>query len=776
MKRRYKSRVPVFISFVLSLLPLASKAQLSGIVGDSVTKAPLSSVVAASREGLPAAELIQKVIDHKSFQSQENDDYRQYRVYRKTTISLSDLKPEDMSQGIFRKMPFLIDRMEVCPVRKKLIIPVSMQETVLWKLYRKHPESEKTIVLGARSSDVRELSAAQDGTDETFGGTFDGLNIYDNDIDLLQTRLASPISDEALSFYQYFVLDTVRVGNDLCHRLFFRPVDPQAIGFTGQLYITADSTYAVRKCTMNLSLETAANSVKGLDVAQTFVQLADGRWVLKDEDMIAEIYVPEESQHFHFRQKTSYSGYLFDEIPSRLFKLKGSVIKDVDALARDDVFWEQARPERLTDNESNMSPLLAIPFFRPIISLAKLLIDGYVKVDRGGKFELGPIGSSSGYDSVEGWRLRVGGRTTANLHPQLFMRGYYAYGFRDQRSKYQGEIEYSFLEKEYQSGEFPKHSVTLSHTYDLANRSDWFMKQEKDNVFVGIKANSTDQMSYIRESLLKYEQEMYSGFSYSLLLKNKNDQPAGSLAYVMNDQQNTWVEDITTSEVRIGLRYAPGETFVNTREGRIPLHLEAPVFSLSHTVGFDLFLGGEYRFHSTEVGVFKRFRLSSWGKFDVDLRASKQWNKAPFPLLITPETNLSYIIQRGTYNLVNNLEFLGDRYASMELTYDMNGKLFGCIPALAPLKWREVFKFRAFTGGLSEKNDPTKTEGLFLFPSRNGEPAGFAMQSKPYMEASFGIHNIFKLIHIEYVRRLSYLDHPNISKFGIRVAANLQFK
>jgi hypothetical protein len=68
------------------------------------------------------------------------------------------------------------------------------------------------------------------------------------------------------------------------------------------------------------------------------------------------------------------------------------------------------------------------------------------------------------------------------------------------------------------------------------------------------------------------------------------------------------------------------------------------------------------------------------------------------------------------------MEFLNDRYASLALTYDMNGKLFNRIPLIKKLKWREVFRFRALYGNLTDKNNPFKSNNpeLFDFPQRDG--------------------------------------------------------
>lgn len=170
--------------------------------------------------------------------------------------------------------------------------------------------------------------------------------------------------------------------------------------------------------------------------------------------------------------------------------------------------------------------------------------------------------------------------------------------------------------------------------------------------------------------------------------------------------------------------------------------------------------------------------MSSWGKVDINLKGGIQWNKVPFPLLIMPDANLSYVTQKNTFNLINNMEFLNDRFASLMLTYDMNGKLFNRIPLLKKLKWREVIRFNMLYGKLSDKNNPFKNPGdsdLYLFPTRNGEYTSFVMDNMPYMEVCVGIHNIFKVLHIEYVRRLTYLNHPGINKNGVRIMMMVTF-
>ena len=180
------------------------------------------------------------------------------------------------------------------------------------------------------------------------------------------------------------------------------------------------------------------------------------------------------------------------------------------------------------------------------------------------------------------------------------------------------------------------------------------------------------------------------------------------------------------------MRYAPGEAFVNSKQRRIPVSLDAPIFTLTHTSGFKGVLGGEYNFNRTEASIWKRFWLpSSWGKVDVSLKGGAEWNTVPFPLLI-----------------------------------------------LKKLKWREMVRFRALWGTLTDKNNPFKSDNpeLFLFPMRDGQYTSHVMDPKiPYMEASVGVYNIFKLLHVEYVHRLTYRNNPDINKWGIRFMVMMTF-
>lgn len=747
-----------------------------------------------SRKNNPAVELMKKVIESKKAQVLEVNDFYQYDKYEKMKMSINDITPEKLEKGIYKKYSFLKDQIEVSETSNTLILPVSIQETASQTIFRKDPENLKTIIKAMNSNGINEFFSSGDMLTTTLQDIFRNINIYDDEINLLQRRFTSPISKEGISFYKYYIMDTIRIEKDSCIHLTFVPQNSQDFGFTGHLYVLKDSTYAVKRCTMNLPKNTGVNFVNRMDIVQNYEQLANGNWVLKDDDMTVDLSLLKTIGSMQVQRIVKYSNYKFDPIEPRLFRFKGSVIKESDMLNKSDEYWAEVRQVPLTKTESSMDLFMnrieQVPGFKYIIFGAKALIENFVETagpKKKSKFDFGPINTVISNNYVDGWRIRVSGLTTANLNPHWFVSGYGAYGFKDHRWKYNGTLTYSFNKRDYVIWEFPKHYISATYSFDVMSPMDKFLYTDKDNIFLALKTTTVDQMSYMRDIMLNYELETHSGFSMKAMLRHREDEPTGALKYWRNNNsldkmplpnQNP-IKDITTAEASVTLRYAPGESFVNSKQRRVPVTLDAPIFTLNHTIGVKGVLGGDYNFNRTEASFWKRLWLpSSWGKVDFSVKGGIEWNTVPFPLLLLPEANLSYITQRETFCLINNMEFLNDRFASLSISYDMNGKLFNRIPLLKKLKWREMFRFRALWGTLTDKNNPFISDNpdLFLFPMRDGKYTSFVMDpSIPYMEASVGIYNIFKLLHIEYVHRLTYRNNPDINKWGIRFMVLMVF-
>ena len=736
-----------------------------------------------SRKNNPAVELMRKVIAAKGHNDLKRNDYYRYDKYQRITFGFNNITQEFMDSGFLKKYPLLLKQVEFCPQTQTNILPLTYNETSSEHIYRKLPEAERDFVRGTNSEGLNELFATGDIVNIVLQRFFADVNIYDNSINLLERYFTSPLSEShAIIFYQYYIMDTLDVEGDKCIELSFIPRNPQDFGFSGRLWVLADSSYQVKRCLVNLPVRSSVNFISNLVIEQDFATLPNGQRVLVKDNMIAEMGALKRYHNMLVKRTTAYTGFDFSPIADERFEQRETPREGVPQI-KDETFWAQHRTDTLTRSEAGMSTMVRDMTrkkgFGWILWIVRAFVENYVETSPPGKknyVDFGPVNTVVSSNFIDKVRLRASAQTTANLNPHLFLKGYVAYGIRDRKWKYEGEIEYSFLKKQYSPEEFPRNSIAVSTRYDVMAPSDALLPTDKDNVFASFKTQTIDQMSYFRQYSVRYVYEFDNHFGITAQLRHITQTPTGSLFY--RNLDGLMVPKLTQSEATLSLRYAPGEQVVVTKQRRHPVNHNYPIFTLMHTAGFKGVLGGDYASNYTELSLTKRFWLNSWGRIDVYARAGAQWNKVPFPLLITPEANNSYIIQRNMFNLINNMEFMNDRFVSVALQWDLSGKLFNRIPLLKHLKWREVIGFKTLYGALTDKNNPYKQAGggeLFDFPSRNGMPTSFVMGDAPYMELNVGIHNIFKFLRVDYVRRLNYLDLPNVKKNGVRFVLQFDF-
>ena len=728
-----------------------------------------------SRKNNPAVELMRKVIEHKKQTDLANNDFYQYNKYQKLTMAANEITPEMLQNPKFKNKKWLIDQVENCPYNNKLILPLSVDETVTKQLYRRRPHSEKSIITGQNSTGIGDLFQTGDIITTMLKDVFTDVNIYDDQIRLLQYPFTSPIGKGAIAFYRFYIEDTVKVERDSCIHLQFLPNNQQDFGFRGDLYILKDSSYQVKRCRLTIPSRSDVNFVENLRVDQEFTQLPNGEWVLSVDDMIVEMKIASFLHKLIVIRNTRLTDYAFDELPKQLFKGKKKEVREADAMMRGDAFWAQYRQVELTKGEDSMGDFIKglqnIRGFKYIIFGAKALIENFVETGKQSKVDIGPINTMVSSNFVDGLRLRASAQTTANLNKHWFFSGYYAHGMDSHKNYYKGEVTYSFNKKEYLPREFPKRTLTFTSTYDVMSPSDKFMHTDKDNVFTAFKWSTVDAMMFYNRQQLTFEREEDFGFKTTVSFKTEENEACGNLRF---KPMNGTECNIRTTELRAALEYCPGATYINTKQRRLKINLDAPVFSVSHTLGLKGVLGGQYSYNYTEAGIYKRFWMNSWGKIDCYLKGGIQWEKVPFLLLCMPEANLSYIIQDNTFNLINNMEFLNDRYVSADISWDFNGKIFNRIPLLKKLKWREYVGVKMLWGELSDKNNPAKQVDS---PIVMAFPTGSSIMDphRPYWELVLGVHNIFKIMHVEYVRRLNYNDLPTAHKYGVRFMVRMTF-
>lgn len=739
-----------------------------------------------SRKENPAVELMRRVIAAKKRTDISNHDFYQYAKYQKMTVAFNDITAKDLETNRFKKSQWMLNQVEACPYNNKMIMPIIVDETLSRQIYRKDPHSEKTIVIGQHTDGVNKFLQTGEIMNTVIKDVFTNVDIYDDQIRMLETRFTSPIGKDAIQFYRFYIVDTVKVDRDSCFHMQFLPNNQQDIGFRGELWIVKDSTLHVKQCHMTLPMNTGVNFVKNLQIQQAYERQEDGEWVLTQDDMVVEMSVLDFLSKGIVIRNTRMTDYAFSPIDAKHFKGKQKEIFEPDAKIRSEEFWQQTRMVPLTKSEARMPQFLHdmenSRRFKYALLALKVAVENFVETGSKttpSKVDIGPVNTFITSNFVDGLRSRLSMQTTANMSKHWFLKGYYAHGWKSKKNYYNADLTYSFNEKQYLPHEYPKRTLMLSSSYDVCSPSDKFLVTDKDNVFTSLKWTKVQKMMFYNRQQLAFEYEWYGGMKLTAKLKTEENEACGDLKFLhlgQNADDNSEPWKLRTTEASLTLRYSPGETLINTKQRRVPVNLDAPVFTLSHTMGVKGVLGGDYNYNYTEATIYKRFWLNSWGNLNVDMRGGIQWNKVPYPLLIMPAANLSYIAQYGTFNLVNNMEFINDRYASIDVWWYMNGKIFNRIPLLKKLKWREFIGFKCLWGSLTEKNNPyaemnKNSSTLMQFP----EGSYVMDKNKPYMELVAGVTNIFKILSVQYVRRLNYNELPTAHKNGVRVMLMFKF-
>ncbi|HEY4787190.1 MAG TPA: DUF5686 family protein, partial [Bacteroidales bacterium] len=447
-----------------------------------------------------------------------------------------------------------------------------------------------------------------------------------------------------------------------------------------------------------------------------------------------------------------------------------------DANDKNAEFWETHRHQQLSNSEKNVYTVIdsvkRVPAFKRTMNLMMLVISGYRDF---GYFEIGPVNTFYSYNPIEGVRLRFGGRTTPKLSKKINFETYLAYGNTDKEYKYYLGTTYSLSSKTIY--EFPVKSIKLSFQNETKIPGQELQFVQEDNVLLSIKRGVNNKLLYNKILRIEHLNEFENHFSYTVGYNYMRQSPGGDLYFNPINYISGFnnIQRINMSEAYIILRYAPHEQFYQGKIYRIPIANKYPVFQLQYNAGAK-FLNNDYNYSNIKFSITKRFYPSILGYTDVIWEAGKIFGKVPYPLLFIHRANQTYSYQITSYNLMNFLEFVSDQYTSLNVDHCFNGFIFNKIPLLKKLKLREVATCKVLYGSVSKTNNPEYQSGLFKFPTDNaGNPITYTLEKQPYVEASVGISNIFRFFRIDLVKRLTYLDHPNVASTGIRARFKFDF-
>lgn len=724
----------------------------------------------------PANAILRKIVRNK----RRNDRFAlpayEADIYTKMELDLDNIQPEMRDRKMFRKFQFVFDNIDsVSDV--KPFLPAYVSETFADLYYFKPAGEEKIVPRARKVSGINNESVIG-----FIGSMHEQYNIYDNLIELLGKKFISPFANAALGTYEYYIMDSTMIKGHWSYKLKFKPKRKQENTFYGDFWVSMED-YSIEILNMRMSSDVNINLVERILIYQEFEPQNDSVWLPNKEKTIIDFAATENAPGIIGRKIRIYERFhLQPDNGAERYRKADPEGYDPDALNRPDSFWMQRRPEKLSANEAKtyamVDSIQEVPVFKTYVDVIQTAVSGYKTI---GKFRVGPYFQLYGYNAVEGHRFQLGGGTSHKFSKKVFLEGYAAYGLNDRRWKYGWEAEYVF-DKRFRT------EAGLSYRKDIDQRNENSEDFRPTGLLEGIYRRPIAQkLLEVEEYKAYYQKTWKKGWSLRSSLIHRSLRPipgeeAMDMGFNFQYLNNFYADapgdmdtlrSLRASEAHFRLRYAYKERLLKDAFGQTSLGSDYPIVSLRYTLGLKGIFGSDFEYHRLVLNIDHFFYVGALGWLSYEVQLGKVFGTLPYLLLETHPGNETYFYNANSFNLMNRYEFVSDAYATLMTEYHLDGFLLNRIPLMRKLKWRTVLGWRAAWGSLSKRNrEPNRLNEYQLVENT---PYYGAFDRGPYMEGSVGLENIFKIIRVDAIWRLSYLDNVDVAPFSIRATLAFNF-
>jgi hypothetical protein len=714
--------------------------------------------------GNPAEVILAKIIKNREKNSLQSFGSYQYHAYTKVELDANNITDKFKNRKLLKPFEFVFNYIDTSTLTGKSFLPVFLTETTSEVYFRKNPKSRKEIITGSKISGLENESVSQ-----FLGNLSLEIDVYKDFIPLFEKNFVCPLASGGTDYYHYYLVDSAYMGNKWCYHIMFKPRRKQELTFTGNFWVN-DTTFAIKSIEMRIATDANINFVNDLAIQQEY-QWTDNKFWMKTKDhLVIDFNIVQKSRKiigFFGHKTTICSDFQFD-IPEakRFFSIPTDVFIEPKASDKNDVFWQEQRPEKLSKTEKGIYKMVDsvknIPIFKTYKDVIYGIVTGYLTW---GNWEFGPYFKTFSFNSLEGGRFRLGARTGDGFSRKIQLEGYVAYGIKDLTYKAGGDFIWIYSKN-------PRRDVTFSLKHDVEQLGMSSNAFAADNILTSLfHRGPNNKLSMVTEYKAGYEHEWFNGLINTIQFTRREVFPLGTTNFKLfpeNKLDTVTMKMINTSEVSIGTRLSFKERFIATDIYRYTLSSSYPIILLTYSYGIPKFLNSDFEYHKLTLNLSQWFNFSTigWSKYMIE--GGKIWGTLPYPLLKIHDGNQTFLWDELASNLMNYYEFVSDEYINLYYTHHFDGLFFNKIPLLRKLKWREVVSTRLIYGTLSAKNRDYSTLPEILRP----------IGAVPYWEASAGIENILRFIRVDAVWRLTHLndpENPNVPKFGIFVSLNFSF-
>ena len=728
----------------------------------------LDEIVIMSGEN-PAWAIIRQAVQYKHRHDKRELSAYEYQSYNRIEFDIDNISTKLKKRKMIKDIWDGLDSASLEKNNKgNAILPIFLSESVSRYYVKNDPFARREEVQKTKVSGV----AVEDGSmiSQLVGTAYQDYNFYQNWLRFLEKEFISPISDSWKVYYDYEILDTLLVGEKLCYELSVFPNRAQDPAFNGTIWITSDD-FALKKLDLSIDKATNLNFIEKIVIQQELDRSESGHWLPLKTSLVVDVSdIGENTASFLLKVDNATSDWKVNDVKDKKFYANEVLLAEDFGIYGPD-YWQNARPASLSASQLNtykvIDTLVQIPRVRSYVEFVKLATTGYW---RRGKVDIGPYLYSYAYNNFEGNAFRLGMKTNEYFHDKITLRGYAGYGTLDETWKYGFTGSYIISRKPW--SEFSIHS---SQDVEQVGINSEELIDNNYIFYAATRWQTFRRPYYIRDNSFSIQTEPTKGLTHKLTLRHQFYDPQYPFYYYENPghQDSKLKSDISAPTVKFSTRWARDEMFLQDGNERVSLGpRRSPVIQFDYTYGFRDVLDGDFEFHKIQLEFMQKLRLGGLGESRYKLKGGYIFGQLPYLLLENHIGNESMFYTTGAFNTMNYFEFVSDKYASFHYQHFFQGLLMNKIPLMNRLKWRLLATANVLYGSLSEKNieivSPVDLEGNPI-PGFN-----YLDPNIPYVELGYGIENIFKIIRVDGVHRLTYRDSPMAQKFTLKFS--LQFK
>lgn len=564
------------------------------------------------------------------------------------------------------------------------------------------------------------------------------FDFYDNSLPFLSTSLLSPLAASGNTYYNYYLADSVQVGDEKHYLLHFKTKNPFYATFNGEMTIDS-ATCALRKIDVQMPVQTSINYLKELTIHQTF---APNNQLLSEQMSLLmdfAIKTPSMSDSVHI-----FPTLLLNR-DNRFLTDMTSTIATLDTTeAMEDVILPA------------LDSLNNTPLFKTAKFLAYVLNTGYIPTNK--YVEVGKIHHLIKYNPQEGLRVGIPLRTTEALWKHVSLEAMVAYGTGDRAFKGFGQVNIALPNER-------RHTVQLKYrdlyVYSEVDDFEEYRRENKifnpqvnliTDVFRGARFNPKyfyNTMTRRQEGRVQFADD------WNKYLETKAYIKVGQTGYGEATRNYHSQPTMFYSTLGASARVSFNERKVDTYFHRRYIYNNLPVIYVGAELGsYRLDNMPSYRMYGNlQLMLRHRVDLGMGGELNYLLQAGLVFGKVPYPLLHHFAGNQTHVFDMYRFSLMNNYQYAADKYIALHAHWNGKGVLFNLIPGIRYARLRELVELKVAYGGLNQVH-----QDVLAYPTIHKLHCTMNALTIPYVELGVGIGNILRVGEVYGIFRLTNIQ------------------